>query len=352
MGCGELTIGGVTVPPGSRTTIALPVGRLHTYTPMTMPVHVIHGKRPGPRLFVCAAIHGDELNGVEIVRRLLKLRSIDNLKGALVAIPIVNVYGVISHSRYLPDRRDLNRLFPGSDSGSLTARQAHLFDNEILAHCTHGIDLHTGALHRNNLPHVRADLDDPETEGMARAFGAPVMVNANLRDGSLRETAKERGIPMLVYEAGEALRFNEVCIRAGTRGIVEVMRNIGMLPPSRRHRKAHSPVQARSSTWVRAEVGGIFRTVAPLGKQVEAGDLLGVVANPFGTRETNVTAPASGVVIARLNLPLVNEGDALYHIARFRQADDAASRVEEFQTTYQEEFPELEPPIGGETPTL
>jgi predicted deacylase len=330
-----LVINGVQVAPGERAAVEVPVAGLYTATPMTMPVQVVHGRRPGPRLFVCAAIHGDELNGVEIIRRLLALKALARLRGALVAVPIVNVYGVVTHSRYLPDRRDLNRYFPGSNRGSLTARLAHLLVDQLMGQCTHGIDLHTGALHRDNLPHVRADLSDPETERLARAFGVPVLLNSDLRDGSLRQAAAERGIPVLVYEGGEALRFDEVAIRAGLKGVVEVMRALGMLPPVRRRGRPRAPVEARSSTWVRAEISGILRGGVGLGVHVRKGDRLGVIADPFGVRETDVPAPVAGIVIARLNLPLVNEGDALFHIARFRRTESVAAQVAEFQSAYE-----------------
>jgi len=334
----SIDINGVTIPPGQNLTIDLPVARLYTHTPMTMPVHVINGKKAGPRLFVSAAIHGDEINGVEIIRRLLKLSTLKKIHGCLIAVPIVNVYGLVQQSRYLPDRRDLNRSFPGSEKGSLTARLANLFMTEIVENCTHGIDLHTGALHRDNLPHIRGNLDHDETGRMAHAFGIPVMLNADVRDGSLRQVAGDQKIPFIVYEAGEALRFDEVCIRAGLRGIIEVMRHLDMLPPSkRRHpRKVFEPVVARSSTWVRAPVSGIFRVTAALGARVRKDDILGIIADPFGEQETQVTASAGGVIIGRLKLPLVNEGDALFHIARFEKADTVAASVEEFHNTYQE----------------
>lgn len=334
----SIEINGVKISPGQNLTIDLPVARLYTHTPMTMPVHVINGKKAGPRLFVSAAIHGDEINGVEIIRRLLKLPALKRLQGCLIAVPIVNVYGLVQQSRYLPDRRDLNRSFPGSDKGSLAARLANLFINEIVNKSTHGIDLHTGAIHRDNLPHIRGNLDHAETERMAYAFGVPVMLNADIRDGSLRQVAADLEIPFLVYEAGEALRFDEVCIRGGLRGIIEVMRHLDMLPPSKRKhtRKLFDPVIARSSTWVRAPVSGIFRVTAALGARVHKDSILGVIADPFGEKETQVTASAGGVIIGRLNLPLVNEGDALFHIARFEKADKVAARVEEFHNTYQE----------------
>jgi len=344
-----ITINGVTVKAGTHTTIDLPVGRLYTHTPMTIPVHVVNGKRPGARLFISAAIHGDEINGVEIIRRLLKLPALKRLTGTIIAVPIVNIHGLINHSRYLPDRRDLNRSFPGTETGSLAGRLAHLFMQEIVAQSTHGIDLHTGAVHRSNLPQIRANMDEEETERLARAFQVPVIISSTLRDGSLREAAAEHGIPMLLYEAGEALRFDEVSIRAGVHGIVNVMRELEMLPASRsKSRKLIEAVVARSSSWVRAPDSGILRAMVPLGGRIKKGTLLGVVADPFGETEKQITASFSGIVIGRTNLPLVNEGDALFHIARFEHISEASSTVDYFQEEHSPEpiqSPHPESPI-------
>lgn len=347
---GPLTIHGVTFKPGTKTTVELPVSRLYTHTPITMPVHVVRGKKPGPRLFISAAIHGDEINGVEIIRRLLNLPALKRLRGTIIAVPVVNVHGLINHSRYLPDRRDLNRSFPGSDKGSLAARLAHLFMQQIVSQSTHGIDLHTGAINRSNLPQIRANLDDEETNKLASAFDVPVIISSNLRDGSLREAAAEYGIPMLLYEAGEALRFDEISIRAGVKGIINVMRTLEMLPPSRSKTKKHiEPVVARSSFWVRAPDSGILRTMVPLGARVQKDTLLGVVADPFGERETQILASLNGIVIGRTNLPLVNEGDALFHIARFEHVQDAETKVDDFQD---EHAPEEFPSPNSESPII
>lgn len=343
-----LIINGTTILPGTTTTVDLPVGRLYTHVPMTMPVHVIRGKKPGPRLFISAAIHGDEINGVEIIRRLIKLPALKRLKGTIIAVPIVNIHGLINHSRYLPDRRDLNRSFPGSDKGSIAARLAYLFMNEIVCQSTHGIDIHTGAIHRDNLPQIRANLDDEETDKLARAFNVPVIISSNVRDGSLREAAAEQGIPMLLYEAGEALRFNEVAIRAGVKGIINVMRTLEMLPtPSRTSTKIIEPMVARSSAWVRAPDSGILRAMVSLGSRVKKDTLLGVAADPFGTSETQIFSNYNGIVIGRTNLPLVNEGDALFHIARFEHVSEAAHMVDEFQ---EEHSHELKPSPHSESP--
>lgn len=317
----NLKINGKVIRPGSHVILDIPIAHLYTHTPIDLPVQVIHGKEAGACLFISAAIHGDELNGVEIIRRLLKQFPIHQLKGTLIAIPIVNVFGLLSHSRYLPDRRDLNRSFPGSEEGSLAARLAYIFMNEIVAHCTHGIDLHTGAFHRYNLPQIRANFANEETERLAQAFNAPVMLHSTLRDGSLREAASEQGVKMLLYEAGEALRFDELCIQTGLEGIFNVMRELGMLPTKRLRKHAVKPLFARSSTWVRAQHGGILRSSIGLGQWVKKQQLLGIISDPFDQEEIEVFSTAEGMIISMTKLPLVNEGDALFHIARIDNAD-------------------------------
>ncbi len=320
-------IGNVSIAPGERVVVDLPVARLYTHADLTMPVEVINGQRDGPLLFVSAAIHGDELNGTEIIRRLLRHSSLKRLRGALIAVPVVNVHGLLHRSRSLPDRRDLNRSFPGSDRGSLAARIAHLFMHEIVAQCTHGIDLHTGAIHRDNLPQIRANLDDPETRRLAEAFGSPVMINADLRDGSLRAAAADFGIPMLLYEGGEALRFGEVAIRAGLRGVLNVMRALGMLPRVKRKGTPVEPVIARGSSWVRAPESGILWSGLKLGARVSKGEVIGRIGAPLQEREVVVRAPDDGILIGRTHLPLVYEGEALFHLARFHRVSAAAEQV-------------------------
>jgi predicted deacylase len=342
-----IDIDGIHIGSGESRMLELPIASLYSHAPMNLPLHVACGKRNGPRLFVSAAIHGDEINGVEIIRRLLRLPLLARLRGTLIAVPIVNVYGFVNRSRYLPDRRDLNRSFPGSELGSMAARLAHRFLTSIVANSDYGIDLHTAAIHRENLPQVRANLDDTETARIARAFHVPVLINSNLRDGSLREVAAEHGIPMLLYEAGEALRFDEHCIRAGLKGIVSVMRELDMLPKSSRAGRPPEPVVARTSSWVRAGRSGILRVTAALGARVRRDQVIGVIADPFGTQELEVSANTGGIIIGRHNLPLVNEGEALFHIARFESTKEAESVVEAFQADNIPVHPAVdeEPPI-------
>lgn len=340
-------LGGQSIRPGSRATVELPIPKLYTHIDMVMPVHVVHGAQAGPRLFVSAAIHGDELNGVEIVRRLLGLAALKRLRGTLIAIPVANVHACIQRTRELPDGRDLNRAFPGSASGSLASRLAHLFTQEIVVGSDFGIDLHTGARHRGNLPQIRAQLDEPGVLELARAFGAPVVLHAPLRDGTLRKAAGEEGAAMLLYEAGESLTFDEVAIRAGVRGIVAVMREIGMLP--KQTRKRHfEPVVSRDSSWLRAPASGILRLREALGTMVEPGQTLAVISDPFGEDETIVEAEFEGVVIGRTNLPLVYAGEALFHVARVGDETPVDETLEAFRDTYDPS----EPGHFGEHPVV
>ena len=340
------TIGGVEVGPGSRRRVDLSVPDSVIGTSVTLPVRVLHGRRPGPRLFVCAAVHGDELNGIEIVRRLLSRAALRRLRGTLVAVPVVNVYGAVLNSRYLPDRRDLNRSFPGHGKGSLTARLADLFMSEVVERCTHGVDLHTGAIHRTNLPQIRANLDDPATAAMASAFGAPVMLNASLREGSLRAACAELGVPVLLYEGGEALRFDEYAIRMGLNGVLQVMRHLEMLPRSS-SRAGALPQLATSSSWVRAPDSGIYRPNVKLGARVDAGDLLGEIVQPLGGAK-RLEAGFPGVVIGSSCIPLVHEGDALLHVARFDDHHRAHEQVEAFQDRFDSDPPHLDDLGPGE----
>ncbi|MFT5291670.1 MAG: putative deacylase [Planctomycetota bacterium] len=326
-----LELNGIVIPPGARETLLIPVARRYIAGEVTLPVCVINGRKPGPRLFVSAAIHGDEINGVEIVRRLLRYKGLSKLRGSLIAVPVVNVYGFVGQTRYLPDRRDLNRCFPGSPKGSLAGRLADTFLNEIARKATHGIDLHTGSLHRANLPQIRANLDFPGCAELAQSFGAPVILDAATRPGSLREAVQALGIPMIVYEAGEALRFDEISIKAGLRGVLSIMRDLDMLPAVKGKLRRIEPFVAHGSTWVRARESGILVTHLKLGDRVEKGQTLGMISDPLGEQEISIISPTDGVLIGCTNLPLMNEGDAVFHIGVFERLEPASEEVDFFQ---------------------
>ena len=317
-GRGPFEIGGQAVAPGERRLVHLPLSALSNQTPMAVPVSVTHARRDGPVLFVSAAVHGDELTGVAICRRLLASKALAITHGTLMIVPIVNAFGFISHSRYLPDRRDLNRSFPGSVKGSLAAQLANLFLTEVVARSTHGIDLHSAAIHRSNLPQIRVDSHDEAAFRLAEAFGAPIIVHSGLREGSLRAAALKKSVPVIVYEAGEGLRVDEFSVRVGIEGVLRVMAHLGMV--RRRRHPPRSPVLATSSRWVRAEESGLFRPFRDTGDHVASGDRIAVIADPYGERETEICASSDGIIIGRANIPAVNQGDALFHIAAVENA--------------------------------
>ncbi len=325
-------IGEQRIESGARRTVDLPVSVLSDHTPVTMSVQVVHGHRPGPTMFVSAAVHGDEVIGVEIVRRLLRAPSLSSLKGTLLAVPIVNAFGFMNHSRYLPDRRDLNRSFPGSSTGSLAARLANLFLQEIVFRSQVGIDLHSAAIHRTNLPQIRVVAGRPSTLALAEAFGAPLILMSALRDGSLRQAATEKDIDILLYEAGEGLRFDEHAVRTGVSGILRVMRHLGMVSGKQIAKPRATPLRSTSSNWLRAPAGGLLRTFKTIGEEVTMGDVLGMISDPFGESETDVIAGDTGLIIGRTNLPIVNEGDGLFHIARIGKSDNAQETIDSLAT--------------------
>jgi predicted deacylase len=306
-------IGDVTVGPGRRAKLELPIARLVSGTPVALPVILVHGAGDGPTMWLSAAIHGDELCGVEIIRRVLGQIIPKSLRGTIIAVPIVNVHGFNTGDRYLPDRRDLNRSFPGSARGSLASRIADLIMTEIIERSSHGIDLHTGSDHRTNLPQVRGDLDNPDVLAFARTFAAPLSLHAKTRDGSLRAAATEAGATVLLFEGGEADRFDETAIQAGTDGVLRCMAAIDMID--------HAPDPPRStrfsrrSRWMRASRSGIMHLDTALGDQVERGQRLATIHDPYGTRLGSVTARSSGIIIGHSQRPLVNRGDAVVHIA-------------------------------------
>jgi predicted deacylase len=323
-----IEIAGETVRAGTRRLIDIPIARLSNHTPVSLPVHVIHGRRPGPALFISAAIHGDEILGVEIIRRVLNTKGVDALRGTLLCVPIVNAFGFLAQTRYLPDRRDLNRVFPGSPKGSLAGRLAHLFLNEVAARCDLGIDLHTGAINRSNLPQIRGDFLKPELRHVAESFGVPVILQSGFRDGSLRQAAYDLGVDVLTYEAGEALRLDELSVRAGVRGILQVMHELGMLGAKFARSSKNQSVFAGTSQWVRAPEGGIFRAFKTLGDRVAENDVIGVVTNPYEGGDTDVRSTFDGVIIGRTNISVVNRADALFNVASVTGPDSAEGRIE------------------------
>jgi predicted deacylase len=323
-----ITIGKTTVPPGRKVRIELPFGRLPTGSAAYLPIAVINGRTEGPNVWISGGIHGDEINGVEVVREVMRALDAKNLRGAVIAVPIVNPLGFLIRSRYLPDRRDLNRAFPGSPRGSTASRLAHLFMTEVVSHCSLGIDCHTASGHRMNAPQIRADVDDAETLRLARAFGAPFTIASRVRDGSLREAATERGIKMLVYEAGQSDRFDEEAIDFGVTGIMRTLDAMGMLDVELPRPSTTRVI--RRTQWLRARRGGLVEIESGLGDRVVVGQVVARISDAFGVRPTQVKTATAGWVIARTLSPLVNPGDPLLHIAAEKgpDRDEPAERTQ------------------------
>jgi len=342
MGAEKFVLGGVEVQKGTNSTINIDLPKLYN-TPTHLPIRVIRGKRNGPTIFISAAIHGDELNGVEIIRRLRKLNILKKIKGTLILVPVVNVYGMMNLSRYLPDRRDLNRSFPGSSKGSLASRVAKIFYDEIVSKCDFGIDLHTASIHKSNLPQIRTNIDNEVAFKLAKAFQAPVILHSELRDGSLRAVSQELGVPILLYEAGEALRFDEKSIRIGVKGIINVLRENEMLPKIKPNKAIKTPIITKTSKWIRSIESGMLRTIKALGDTVIENEVIAYIDEPLGDQSFEILSPYDGIIIGKSEIPLIQEGDAVFHIAKFKNLDLADDKIEYFaeDALGQSEFYEL-----------
>lgn len=325
-----LEIAGQIIKKGERVKIEIPMSELFDTTEVPLSIEVIRGEGDGPTLFVSAAIHGDEIIGTEIVKRLLAKEELGSINGALICIPIVNRFGYNNSTRYLPDRRDLNRCFPGSSKGSLAARIAHIFLNEVVAKCDYGIDIHSAAIHRANYPQIRSECKDDTEINLAMAFGAPIIVQSPNRDGALRNAANKIGVKTILFEVGEALRFDEHGIHVGVNGILNVMRELEMLPKNKSHVIQLTSTIAQSSHWIRAQASGSLRIFKKLGSIVHSNELLGVISDAFGSKNTAVYSRDAGIIVGEITMPLVNKGDALFHIATSEDIkDDELNKHEE-----------------------
>jgi predicted deacylase len=306
---------GQLIPPGKVRRIEMPASRLPSGAEVSVPLVVVHGRAEGPTLWISAAIHGDELNGVEVIRRILARVDPKEVGGTLLAVPILNVYGFAEGSRYLPDRRDLNRSFPGSARGSLASRLAHLFVEQVMERSEVGIDLHTGAAHRTNVPQVRVEVGDERAMALARVFGAPVLVPSALRDGSLRAEAAKRGKPCLLFEGGEASRFDRGAIEVAEAGVLRVMAELGMIDPAEAPASTVEPFLAKASRWVRAGRAGLFHLDVSAGDAVEKDAPIGRIEDVFGGRPLIVRSPCRGLVVGSATNPVVYRGDGIVHVA-------------------------------------
>ena len=330
----NFVLGGNEIEPGTKKVILFPAPNINMQVKIDIPVHVFHGVKPGPKIFIISTLHGDELDSIEIMRRVHQHITVKHLRGTIITIPVVNIYGIMLQTRYLPDRRDLNRSFPGAKKGTLATRLAHGLMTEVVSHCDYGIDLHTGAYGRINMPQLRADFSAPGTKKLARFFNAPVILDSKQRDGSLRQAASQLGIPIIVYEGGEALRFNELCIRGGLRGVLSVLHHLKMLKFTHPNIvKKSKSVITDTSRWVRAPASGLIEPVRDvLARHVKKGELLAYVHDPYLINPSiKITAPFEGIVVGQALKAMATEGDALFHIASFAKIAGVRAYIDEFR---------------------
>ncbi len=309
----SIAIDGQKIGRGERQEVLLNIARLPTYTDIDLPVHVFRGEDEGPVLLLTGGLHGDEINGIEIIRRMMDNENSLPEKGTVIAIPLVNIYGFIQNARGVPDGKDINRSFPGVKTGSLAKLLAHTLMNKIIPHIDYGIDFHTGGASRANYPQIRCTLNIDKNMELAQAFAPPVILNSNLIDKSFRKSAYRKGKHILVYETGETQRFDEFGIRQAIEGTLRLMKHLGMrssAPEAEYETKIYP-----KSTWVRARYAGLFNARIELGDLLNKRQVLGHITDPFGKESFKVVCPYDGCIIGMNNNPIVHKGDALVHIA-------------------------------------
>lgn len=309
-----LKVGGVKIARGEKRQVALDFSETYLGTPVSVPAYVIRAPKPGPRVFLAATIHGDELNGLGILRELLYDAPPILTRGTVIIVPVVNVYGIEDHTRYLPDRRDLNRSFPGTAEGSISSRLACVFFKEVVSQCDLGIDFHTAALRRTNFPNIRADMTNEGTRKLARAFGIELIVHGKGPAGSLRREATNAGTPTIILEAGEVWKIEPLVVEIGVRGILNVLKSLGMVEGD--PIKPLFQVSVKTTTWVRAERGGLLSFHARPGELVREGESLATNSSIFGEQHRELRCPADGIVIGMTTMPAVKPGEPVYHIAK------------------------------------
>ncbi|NQV28599.1 MAG: succinylglutamate desuccinylase/aspartoacylase family protein [Rhodopirellula sp.] len=305
---------GVRIAPGESQDISLAISESYSGMTIHIPIHVRRAVDPGPVVFVTAALHGDEINGTGAVRHLVQDDDLLLTRGAMIFVPVLNLPGFDRHSRYLPDRRDLNRSFPGSDTGTLAGRMARRIFDEIVARSDYGIDIHTAAVRRTNYPTVRGDLSSPEVFSIAEAFGAEILIDGKGPQGAFRREASRSGCHTIVFEGGEVWKVEPAIVETTVRGVKNVLRSLDMLA-GKPDRPSYQ-VSARKSQWIRAERGGFLDFHVGPGDVVEKGQALATNTNLLGQEQNMLYSPFDGVVIGMTTLPAISPGEPVCHIAK------------------------------------
>lgn len=308
-----LKINKTNIALGESTIVNMNISRLPSRTKIDIPLYVFRGEQDGPVVLLIGGLHGDELNGIEIIRRLIFNKHIKTIKGSIIAIPILNMYGFLNLSRNTPDGKDLNRSFPGSKNGSLASRIAYQVTRDILPVIDMGIDFHTGGASRSNIPQIRCDFDLPINLELAKEFAPEVIVNSELVDKSLRKVAQKMGKPILVYEGGESLRFDDKSIEYGVLGTRRLLKYLGMTEDNEEFPE-QTPIVLEHNSWIRAKAAGLFKPTIKNGDKVKKGKVLGVITDPYGDFEVAHKAPHDCIVFGVNNMPVVHQGEAIFHI--------------------------------------
>lgn len=308
----DLTIADVKINPGEFKEININIARLPSHTQIDTPIYVYRASQPGPTLALMAGMHGDEINGMEIVRRMLEQGHNHVKRGSVICMPIVNVYGFLNYSREVPDGKDINRSFPGTKGGSLAARVAWHVTHDIIPNIDVGIDFHTGGAMRENYPQVRCVMKEEMNVELANAFHAPFTLDAPFRPHSLRLTAAKKGKHIIVYEGGESMRLDKDAIEEGVNGTLRLMKHLKMIDEAPAPKIENKIIW--SSSWVRARNAGLFQSTIACGDLIERNQVVGTLTDPFGEFKEKIKSPATGYVVGLNNNPVVNAGDALVHI--------------------------------------
>lgn len=310
-----ITIGKEKIAAGEDKLVKIKIDRLPTGTLIDIPLYVFNAKNPGPVILVQGGLHGDEINGIEIVRRMLHKRYFNVDKGTVIAVPILNIFGFIHFSRDLPDGKDVNRSFPGRKSGSLASRIAYHFTKEIFPQIDYAIDLHTGGASRSNYPQIRYTAEDSKSMELAKVFKAPITFASNLIAKSFRKSAFRNNIPSVVYEAGESMRFNEYAIEQGIQGVLNILQHFKMLDKKEIvSAKNENTIYLTNRKWLRAPTAGMFIPHIKNGSAIQKGDVMGVVTDAFDRRNKEIRSPFAGFVFCVNHQAVVNQGEALFHV--------------------------------------
>lgn len=314
----SILIDGSSFAPGESGVVKIMVGRLPSDTDISIEAHVFRSQKPGPVVLILAGVHGDEINGIEIVRNFMFNQDFNSIStGSLIVIPLLNVYGFINFDRYVPDGKDVNRSFPGTLNGSLASRIARTLTKYILPNVDYIIDFHTGGDSRYNYPQIRFTKTDEEAAQLAKVFNAPFIIQSGLIHKSLRKTSRELEIPTLVFEGGESVRLDGYSIHVGLRGLRNCLQHLNIFPKknNKEDKQDHKEsILIKKTSWVRANSSGVFIWTKSSGQHVKKGDLLGNIHDPYGQKSINVISHRTGYIIGHNNASVVNHGDALFHI--------------------------------------